>query len=66
MCSSIHLLIYNRRKLFVVAGETAQSVKCLPHTHEDLSVTPRICIKVLGVVARAWNPSAGAVQTGHS
>lgn len=29
----------------VSGGKTAQSVRCLPSKHEDLSRTPSICVK---------------------
>lgn len=37
----------------------AQAVKCLLHKYEDLGLTFWMYIKNLGVVACAWNPSAG-------
>lgn len=36
------------------AGEVAQAVKCLLHKGEDLNLTPRISVNVLGMVSAAF------------
>lgn len=45
------------------AGEMAQSVKCLPLMHEDLSSIPRLRVKKMGVVVQACHSSAGETET---
>lgn len=43
----------------------AQTVKHLPQKSEDFSLMFRTYVKKLGVVACAWNPRAGEVETGR-
>lgn len=38
----------------VVLGEMAQLLKCLLHTHEDLSLIPRSHVNMPGMVAHAY------------
>ena len=46
------------------AGEIAQSVKCLPCRHEDLSSIPRTQNTKVYVPLHACNPSAVEAETG--
>lgn len=38
----------------VCAGDMAQAVKCLLHKGEDLNITPRVYVKILGMVSAAF------------
>lgn len=46
--------------------EVAHLVKHLPCKHKDLAQTPGCKIKTLGLVACAWNPSAGESEAADS
>lgn len=47
-------------------SEIAQSVKCLPNEHDDLSSIPRMCIKVPGMMVHACHPRAAKKHSGSS
>lgn len=45
------------------AGEMAWLSKCLLHQREDLSLIPRTYVEMSGIVAHAYKPCAGKVET---